>query len=112
MPGRIAVHEIASANTNETLFDFSADSDVDLTVCNPNAADATIRVAIIDGAIGAIANEDYVYYDYLIPGTTSAAGGSSNTVALLAHEGIGSDELIMVRADATGVVFRLSGEGA
>lgn len=110
--GRIAVKEIASANTNETLWDATAVASADLTVVNPNSADATIRVAIINGAIGALANEDYVYYDMLVPGTASAAGGSANTIPLLSKEAISADELVMVRASATGVVFRLSGRVA
>lgn len=41
---------------------------VNVSVCNRNSTPITIRLAHIDGAIGAIANEDYIEYDFSIPG--------------------------------------------
>lgn len=102
--GRIAVHDIASTNTNEELHDFSEASTVDLTVCNRGSSAATFRVAIVDGALGDVANEDYVYYDDTLAGNESRS--------LLVREPISANELILVRASTTDVSFRLSGEGS
>ncbi|MFA6125539.1 hypothetical protein [Sphingomonas sp.] len=102
--GRIAVHDIAVAATDETLFDFTEASSVDVTVCNRNATSVTIRLAVIDGAIGALASEDYVYYDFTV--------NANDSQPLMSHEAISANELIMVRASNTGVSFRLSGRGA
>lgn len=104
MAGRIAVHDIAATDTNETLHDFSSDAVVDLTICNRGSSDATYRVAIIDGAIGDVAVEDYVYYDATIVANSSSP--------LLVREPVSSTELIMVRSNSTDVSFRLSGEGS
>lgn len=39
-----------------------------LTLANRSSTDATVRVAMIDGAIGTLANEDYLAYDLTLPG--------------------------------------------
>lgn len=39
-----------------------------LNLCNRSATDATVRVAMIDGAIGTLANEDYLAFDIPLPG--------------------------------------------
>ncbi len=39
-----------------------------LTLANRSTTDATFRVAMIDGVLGTLANEDYMAFDLTLPG--------------------------------------------
>lgn len=106
--GRIATYEIASANTNELVHTFTEDSTVDITICNRNAARATFRIAFVDGALVDLADEDWIYYDDVLKGTSEGKNSKGATV----REAVSAGESLIVRASATGISFRISGRGA
>ena len=67
-------------------------------ICNRNNAVVIVRVAHVDGAIGAVANEDYIYYDIeLQPYETKT----------LIIPGMNPADSILVRSDTTDVNFLL-----
>jgi hypothetical protein len=62
---RLGAVDVA-ATTNTALYVVPAGKAAvisSMSVCNRNASKITFRVAHVDGAIGALANEDYIYYD-------------------------------------------------
>lgn len=67
--GRLGAQPLA-ANTDVTLYQVPAGRKATVTVrfCNRSSTDTTVRLAHIDGAIGALANEDYMIYDAPLPG--------------------------------------------
>lgn len=70
--GRLGAVDL-SATTNTTVFTGVTDkiTTANITVCNRNASPVTFRLAHIDGAIGALANEDYIEYDQPISANDS-----------------------------------------
>ena len=93
--GRLGAADLAAAtNTGVYTVPASRKATVSVSLCNRTAADITVRLAHIDGAIGAVANEDYMEYDSTLP-----ANGviERERVTLAAADTIG------VRASATGV---------
>jgi len=42
---------------------FTTAGTCNISICNRSSTDATVRIAIIDGALGALANEDWIEYD-------------------------------------------------
>ena len=62
--GRLGAVSLA-ATTNTSIYTVPAStvSVVNIIICNRNASDIVVRVAHVDGAIGALANEDYIAYD-------------------------------------------------
>lgn len=69
--GRVGAADLA-ATTNTGVYTVPATRKGTLTViaCNRNATAVRVRLAYIDGALGALANEDYIEYDTLVPGNT------------------------------------------
>lgn len=54
------------ATTNTSLYQVPSGKSAvvsSLVVCNRGSTDRTFRVAHVDGAIGSVANEDYIAYD-------------------------------------------------
>ena len=100
----VARHKIAVINTLEDVTTVANAGLYDMLGCNRNAEPATVRVVIRDGALD---DEDYVYYEFEIPGTSST---KSNTVPLLTKELIIASEIVSVYSDKTGVSFRFTGE--
>jgi hypothetical protein len=88
-----------SADTDTSLY---AASSVTATVslvqiCNRGSSAATFRVAVVDGAIGSVANEDYLYYDCNIP--------ANDSIALRLGIVLEDTHSILVRSDSTDVNF-------
>lgn len=53
-----------SATTNTSLYQVPAAKQATVSVCVCNrGANGSFRLALVDGAIGSVANEDYVEYD-------------------------------------------------
>jgi hypothetical protein len=63
--GRLGAKDLSATTNTEvyTVPDETVANRVIVSVCNRNASTINIRLAIIDGAIGDIANEDYIEYD-------------------------------------------------
>jgi hypothetical protein len=65
-----------------------------LNLCNRTASSVTVRVALIDGALGALATEDYIEYD-----TTLPPGGTLERTGIT----LAATHTLMVRASAASV---------
>lgn len=88
--GRLGAQALA-ATTLTAVYTAPAGRKATLTLnlCNRGATDTSFRVAMIDGAVGAIANEDYMAYDspliaagqYVLERVTVTAG---HTIAVYA----------------------------
>lgn len=102
--GRLAVADIAAVDTDELLFTTTVSSTVDLTACNRNAAPVNVRVALVDGGLVDLADEDYVFYDFSL--------SANESQSLLIKEPLSAGESVIIYSDTLGVSFRLSGEGA
>jgi len=89
-------------NTNLALFTATAFlREVKITCCNRTADLIGIRVAHIDGAIGSIANEDYIFYNVqLLPYETK----------VINVDGMVSTDTILVRSDSVDVTFKADGQ--
>ncbi len=76
-----------------------------INICNRGAVDATVRLALIDGAIGSIADEDYIEYDVVI-----AAKGVLERTGIV----IGAAVTVLFRSDVVDVNCVITGieEGA
>jgi hypothetical protein len=96
--GRLGATTV-TADTDTALIS-SKNCKCTVIVCNRGATDRTYRIAHVDGAIGAVANEDYHAYDEDIPANSSIAR-VIGTVA--------SDESILVRANHADVHFVAEG---
>lgn len=59
-----------SATTLTSVHTFTTAGTCNVSIVNRGSANITVRVAVIDGAPGAVANEDYIEY-----GATVVAGG-------------------------------------
>jgi hypothetical protein len=75
--------------------------DANITITNKNSVSANIRLAHVDGAIGSVANEDYIMYEAVIL--------PSETKVIFIPGMIASDS-ILIRSDTTGVVFKIMGQ--
>lgn len=89
-----------TADTNTSLYTVPASTEAvvsSILVCNRGTSSATFRVAHVDGAIGVVANEDYIFYDVSIPAndTFAATIGSTMTAA----------DTLLVRSDSADVNF-------
>lgn len=58
-----------AANTDASLYQApgSTKATVKVVICNRGSTDTTARLAYVDGAIGAVTNEDYLLYDVPLP---------------------------------------------
>jgi len=70
--GRLGAQDLA-VTTNTTVYTVPANlrATVNVNVCNRNAVAVVIRLMHLDGAIGGLADEDYIEYD-----VTLAANGT------------------------------------
>lgn len=91
-------------NTNVSLFVIPASifpTNLKVLCINKNVSSAKVRIAHIDGAIGTLSNEDYLFYDaLLLPGETKE----------IIIPGAFTGDTFMVRSDTTLVSFVLSSE--
>jgi hypothetical protein len=67
--GRLGAPALA-ANNDTTLYQVPAGRKATVSVrfCNRSATDTTVRLAHVDGAIGALVTDDYMIYDASLPG--------------------------------------------
>jgi hypothetical protein len=101
---RIAAYNVAVADTNEQVINLSSDTaNLKVYICNKDSSNtAVIRLALIDGALGALADEDYsLYNEYLSP---------LETKAYQLGEGLSSGNTIMIRSDDTDINIVVYGE--
>lgn len=97
-----------AATTNTSLYQVptSTSTIIDkcgVTVCNRTASDITFRIAHVDGAIGSVADEDYVAYDERIPAKSSIEG------RYLCGRCMAASDSILVYASAVDVSFTVGG---
>lgn len=102
---RLGVAAIAAVDTNEALYTVPAATYIrnpKLYITNTNGGlTAKVRVAHVDGAIGALANEDYVLYDdYFLP----------NETKIIELDGMIATDTIVIRSSQLLVNFDLTGE--
>lgn len=93
--GRLgAVSLAATTNTGVYTVPSGRKATSTVSLCNRSASAITVRLALIDGAIGAVADEDYLEYGAVIP-----AGGvlERSGITLTATHTLG------VYASATGI---------
>jgi len=89
-----------TADTDTALYTVPASTSAvvsSLVVCNRGASSATFRVAHVDGAIGVIANEDYIFYDVSIPANDTFVATIGATMA--------TTQTLLVRSDSADVNF-------
>lgn len=101
---RVAAYNIAVADTNEQVVSLGANTaNLKFFICNKNASNpATIRLALIDGALGALANEDYSLYEEVIT--------AGETRGFELEEGLSLGGTVMLRASLTDINIVLYGE--
>ena len=95
---------VVTADTDTRLYTVPASTSVvvgNLHVCNIGSSARTFRVAVVDGAIGAVSNEDYLYYDVEIAANTGVAFNIGLTLP--------TTYTILVRANHADVVFSAFG---
>jgi hypothetical protein len=91
--GRLgAVAPTATTLTAVYTVPASRKATVTLNVCNRGSAPITVRVAHIDGAVGAVANEDYIEWSAPLPvgGVLERTGITmqpTHTLAVFASDG-------------------------
>lgn len=92
------------ANTDTALYTVPSSTYAivsSVAVCNRSASAATFRIAHVDGAIGVVANEDYVLYDVTIqPNDTYIA-----TIGLTMQ----ATHTLLVRSNSASVNFLVWG---
>lgn len=99
--GRLGAADLA-ATTNTGVYSVPASrkATVSVSICNRTASDVTVRLAHIDGAVGAIASEDYLEYGSTVP----ANGVIERTGIAMA-----ASATIMGYASATGLSIVVAG---
>ena len=99
--GRLGVVELA-ATTNTSVYQVATglSATVSVSFLNRNVASATVRLALVDGAIGALVDEDYIEFDVVIPPN-----------GILERGGIvlSSEESVIVYSDVATVNVRVHG---
>jgi hypothetical protein len=73
----------------------------ELTVCNIGTSERTYRIAVVDGAIGTVSNEDYKVYDAPISPNSSVIFNPGYAME--------AESTILVYASHADVVFSCSG---
>ena len=91
-----------AASTNTAVYSVPAGkfTTANVAMCNIGDTEAKIRLAIVDGGVAAIADEDYIEY-----GTTIPAGGIFERSALTLSAG----ETVVVWSDKGSVSVRVHG---
>lgn len=99
--GRLGASDLA-ATTNTSTYSVPASRKATVAVafCNRNATAVTVRLAHVDGAIGVVANEDYLEFDSTIP----ANGVLERTGITMT-----ATHTLLTRASGTGVSVVVSG---
>ena len=91
-----------AASTNTAVYSVPAGkfTTANVAMCNIGDASAKIRLAIVDGAVAALAQEDYIEYGVNIP-----AGGVLERTGLTLSAG----ETVVAWADKNTIVVRVHG---
>ena len=95
---------VVVADTDTALYTVPASTEAvvsEITICNIGSSQRTFRLAHVDGAIGAVASEDYKYYD--------APLGANASLVLNIGLAMATTETLLVRANHAEVVFSCSG---
>lgn len=95
---------VVTADTDTALYTVPASTQTimsNITVCNRGTSTRTFRVAHVDGAIGDVANDDYLAYDCNIDPNSS--------IVICSGISMGASETILVRANHADVNFVCSG---
>ena len=103
--GRLGALDCA-ATTAEAVYTVPADrkATVSINICNRNSSPVTIRLMHLDGAIGTLANNDYIEYGLPVPATGSPDSTIERTgIAMTAGHTIG------FYSSATGVTVQVVG---
>ncbi len=96
---------VVTANTDTALYTIPADHEAivkTIVVCNIGSTVRTFRIAVVDGAIGTVSNEDYLFYDVTI--------GANDSLLITATLGLIATHTILVRANHAEVVFSCFGD--
>lgn len=94
-----------SATTDTSLYAVPASTAAILdgiTVCNRDTSDATFRIAHVDGAIGSVSDEDYIYYDFRITAQSTIEG-------ILKGQCMATTHSILVYASSANLSFTVGG---
>ena len=92
--------ETVAADTDKALYTCPASTETivsAIVVCNQGASTNAYRIAFVDGAIGSVANSDYIAYD------TQIAPNKSEIFNIGAA--MEAADTILVRSDSTDVNF-------
>lgn len=73
-----------------------------IVVCNIGASSRTFRIAIVDGAIGDVADQDYLFYDVTI--------GANDSLIITGTFSMIATDTILVYASHAEVVFSCFGD--
>jgi len=95
---------VVVANTDTGLYTVPASHEAivtSLTVCNIGTSSRTFRIATVDGAIGAVGNDDYHFYDVTI--------GANDSLLIKPSWCLIATHTILVRASHAEVVFSCFG---
>ena len=95
---------VVTADTDTSLYTVAASTQTiisSVVVCNIGSTTRTFRIALVPGAIGTVSNDDYIYYDVIIPGNDTFIA----TAGLILE----ATHSILVRADHAEVVFSAYG---
>lgn len=65
--GRLAAVNV-DAGTNTLIYTIAGSKPFSVTVnmCNRNSSDVTVRLALVDGVLANLSDEDYIEYDVVI----------------------------------------------
>ena len=94
-----------TATTNTALYTVPAATSAILdgiTVCNRDSGAHTFRLAHVDGAVGDIANEDYIFYNVSLPANSTLEG-------LLKGRCMSAGHTILVYVDSANFSFTVGG---
>jgi hypothetical protein len=99
--GRLGVSELTAA-TNTAVYEVTSamDATADIIITNKTDSHAKVSVAIVDGAVGAIADEDYILVDKLI---------LQDDTHRIEDIHMNADEAVVVNSSVAGVVVRVDG---
>lgn len=98
VPTRLGARDIAVIDTDTNLYTVGAEypSEIVIKICNRNNAVVAVRLAHIDGALGAVSLEDYILYDVLL---------QPYETKFIEVDGAVQNDTFLIRSDTTNVSF-------
>lgn len=99
--GRLGVSTLSAA-TNTAVYEVTSamDSLVNIYITNPIGGDALVNIAIVDGAAGDLATEDYILYQEPVPQYGEKT---------ISNVRLNADEAVVAYSSLAGVVVRVDG---